>query len=109
MVYHLVFETAPEAFNEGIVAAVAWAAHGRDQPMLGEKLPVCGAGELAAAIRVEDEFGARCRSHLSPKLDLDDARRGFGDGWERSVHRADCRSCARDIWSVAGRRAAPPA
>jgi hypothetical protein len=39
MVYHLVFETAPEAFNEGIVAAVAWAAHGRDQPMLGEKLP----------------------------------------------------------------------
>jgi hypothetical protein len=27
--------------------------------MLGKELPVCGAGELAAAIGVQDELGAR--------------------------------------------------
>ena len=50
MINDLVFETAPERFDEGVVVAIAFAAHGSDQPMLGEDLSISGAGELAATI-----------------------------------------------------------
>jgi hypothetical protein len=51
----LVFERAPEGFDEGVIVAVAWTTHGSDQTMLGRELTISGAGELAAAIGVEDE------------------------------------------------------
>lgn len=44
----LVFETAPEGFDEGVVVAVAFAAHGGDQTVLGEELPVSGTGKLVS-------------------------------------------------------------
>ena len=59
VVNHFVFEAAPEAFDEGVVVAIAWATHGRDQAMLGEDFSIGGAGELAAPIGVHDEVGAR--------------------------------------------------
>ncbi len=52
---HFIFEAAPERFDEGVVVAVAFAAHGSDQTMLGEELPVSGTGELHPAIGVDDE------------------------------------------------------
>ncbi len=50
-----IFEAAPEGFDEGVVVAVAFAAHGSEQTMLGEELPVRGTGELHPAIGVDDE------------------------------------------------------
>src|SRR5438067_2349682 len=59
MVDQLVFEAAPEGFDEGVVIAVALAAHGSNQAMLSEHMTVSGTGKLAAAIGVEDEIGSR--------------------------------------------------
>src|SRR5664279_1680471 len=58
MVNDLVFETAPERLDEGVIVAVAFAAHGSDQAMLGKDLLVGCTGELAAAIGVNDEAPA---------------------------------------------------
>ena len=52
---HFVFEAAPEGLDEGVVVAVTFAAHGSEEAVLGEDLPVSGAGKLHAAIRVNDE------------------------------------------------------
>ena len=56
MVNELLFEAAPEGLDEGIVVAIAFAAHGGEEPVLSQELPVSRAGELTAAIRVEDEW-----------------------------------------------------
>ena len=50
-----VFEAAPEGFDEGVVVAIAFAAHGSDEAVLSQKLPISRAGELGAAIGVNDE------------------------------------------------------
>ena len=55
MVNEFVFEHTPKGFDEGVVIAVAFAAHGREQTVLIEQLAVGCAGELGAAIRVDDE------------------------------------------------------
>lgn len=38
----LVFEAAPEGFDEGIVVAVALATHGGDQAVVREHVPIGG-------------------------------------------------------------------
>ena len=55
MIDQFVFESAPKGFDKGVVVAVAFAAHGREQTVLGEHLSVGGAGELSTAIGVDDE------------------------------------------------------
>ncbi len=50
-----VFKAAPEGLDEGVIVAVAFATHGGDQTVLGQDLPVSGAGKLHAAIGVDDE------------------------------------------------------
>ena len=50
-----VFQAAPEGFDEGVIVAVAFAAHGSDQAILSEELPISRAGKLGAAIGVNDE------------------------------------------------------
>ena len=40
-----VFETTPEGLDKGVIAAVAWAARGSDEAVLGQDLPISGAGE----------------------------------------------------------------
>ena len=55
-----VFETAPEGLDEGVVVAIAFATHGSDQTVLGQDLPISGAGKLHAAIGMDEQacFGA---------------------------------------------------
>ena len=55
VVDNFVFKAAPEGFDEGVVVAIAFATHGSDQAVLSQDLPVSGAGELHAAIRVDDK------------------------------------------------------
>ena len=55
MVDQLVFQATPEGFDEGVVIAVACAAHGSDEMVLSQEVPVSGASELGAAVRVDDE------------------------------------------------------
>jgi hypothetical protein len=55
MIDQFVFESAPKRFDKGVVVAVAFAAHGSEQTVLGEHLSVCGAGELSSPIGVDDE------------------------------------------------------
>ena len=62
MIDQLVFEAAPEGLDEGIVVAIALAAHGGDEPVLSQELPVSRAGELAAAI------GEKAQSTGGPAL-----------------------------------------
>ena len=50
-----VFKAAPEGLDEGVVVAVAFATHGGDEAVLGEDLPVSGAGKLHSTIRVDDK------------------------------------------------------
>ena len=38
MIDQLVFEAAPEGFDEGVIVAVAFATHGSEQAMLREHL-----------------------------------------------------------------------
>jgi hypothetical protein len=59
MIDELVFEAAKEALDKSIVIAVTWATHGRDQPILGEQVPVGGASELTPTIRVENKSRLR--------------------------------------------------
>ena len=63
----LVFQAAPEGFDEGVVVAVALAAHGGDQAVSGEFLPIGVAGKLGAAIRVDDQRGTR-QEFAQPKM-----------------------------------------
>src|SRR5438128_7582406 len=58
MIDELVFEAAPEGFDEGVIVTVALATHGRAQTMLRQDLTVSGAGELAPTIGVKDEPGS---------------------------------------------------
>ena len=55
MIDQFVFESAPKGFDKGVVVAVGFAAHGREQMVLGEHLSVGGAGELSSPIGVDDE------------------------------------------------------
>ena len=55
MIDQFVFESAPKGFDKGVVVAVAFAAHGREQTVLGEHLAVGGAGELSSPIGVDNE------------------------------------------------------
>ena len=55
MIDQLVFEAAPKRLDKGVIVTVAWTAHRSHQPMLGQELPVSGAGKLAPAIGVDDE------------------------------------------------------
>ena len=48
-----VFEAAKERLDEGVIVAVGFATHGRDQAVLGQDLSVSGTGELSAAIGVD--------------------------------------------------------
>jgi len=50
-----VFERAPKGLDEGVVVAVALAAHGSKQTVLSEHLAVACAGELSSPIGVDDE------------------------------------------------------
>jgi len=52
---NFVFQAAPEGFDEGVIVAIAFAAHGSDETVLGEDLPVSRAGELRASIGVDDK------------------------------------------------------
>ena len=52
----LVFESAPEGFDKGVVVAVSWTAHGSSEPVLGQDLAVGSTRELAAAISMDDKF-----------------------------------------------------
>ena len=52
MIDQLVFETAPEGLDKGVIVAVALAAHGSEQTVLSEHLPVSCAGKLASPIGV---------------------------------------------------------
>src|SRR5271165_1473529 len=54
-VNHLQLEGAPEAFHGGVVVAIAFAAHGGDQPGPAQCAAVVGAGVLDAAIGVEQQ------------------------------------------------------
>lgn len=53
----LVFETAPERLNVGVVVAIALSAHRGKQLVFGQDCPVGSAGELGAAVGVDDEMG----------------------------------------------------
>jgi hypothetical protein len=55
VVDHFVFESAPEGFDEGVIVAIALAAHGSDQTVLSEDLAVSRAGKLHPTVRVDDE------------------------------------------------------
>ena len=79
MVDQFVFETAKEGLDEGIIVAVAFAAHRSDQAMLGQDLSISGAGELSSAIGVEDTISrgrtlakrhAQCADHQCSVEDL---------------------------------------
>ena len=50
-----VFEAAPEGFDEGVIVTIAFAAHGSDEAVMGEDLPVSRAGKLRASIGVDDK------------------------------------------------------
>ena len=56
MINHFVFESAPEGFDKGVVVAVAFTAHGSNEPMVSNELAVGSAGELATAIGVDDKI-----------------------------------------------------
>ena len=56
MVNEFVFEATPKRFNEGIVVAVALTSHRSEQSVLGQDMAISGAGELGAAIGVDDEW-----------------------------------------------------
>ena len=51
----LVFETAPERLDVGVVVAIALAAHGGEQAVFGEHLTISGTGKLHSPIRVHDQ------------------------------------------------------
>ena len=57
MVHELARECPEEAFDTGIVPAVAVAAHARGDAMLAEQMLVTRGGILAAAIRMVQEPG----------------------------------------------------
>ena len=59
VVDEFIFEAAPEGFDEGVVVAVAFAAHGSDQAILSKELPISRAGKLGAAIGVNDKGSCR--------------------------------------------------
>lgn len=76
---HFVFEAAPEAFDKGVIVAIAFAAHGSDQTVLGQDLAVGRTGKLHAAIRMDDESlsgtaleerHAQCSNHEAGIEDL---------------------------------------
>ena len=62
------FESAPEAFHEGIIVAVSFAAHRGHQAGLTECLTEIFAGVLNAAIRVEEQIGWRCQQAMAKAL-----------------------------------------
>jgi hypothetical protein len=69
VVDHFVFETAPEGFDEGVVVAVSFAAHGSDEPMLGQDLPVSDAGKLNSASHKHSQiYGASAPASFRPNL-----------------------------------------
>lgn len=74
----LVFEAAPKRFNEGVVVAVALAAHGGDQAVLGEHLSVGVAGKLGPTIRMHDQPRGR--------PSLRDSHLQGGDGQRRPIN-----------------------
>ena len=55
VVNQLVFEAAPKRFDEGVVVTVALASHRSEQSVLGQDMAISGAGELGAAIGVDDK------------------------------------------------------
>jgi len=61
------FEVEEEALNDGVIPAVALAAHAGDEAVSGQQGAVCLTGVLAAAVGVEDESGrgfAQVKGHL---------------------------------------------
>ena len=55
VINQFVFEAAKEALDKGVIVAVAFTSHGSGEAVLSQDLPVSCAGELAAAIGVDDE------------------------------------------------------
>ena len=49
-------QSAPEAFHDGIIVAIAFTAHRGDQTSLGQGLTVIVGGILNAAVRVKDQM-----------------------------------------------------
>jgi hypothetical protein len=57
MIDQLIFESAPEGFDEGVIIAVALAALGSDQAVLGQDLPISCAVSLGTVGNVWDIVG----------------------------------------------------
>jgi hypothetical protein len=57
VVDYFVFKAAPEGLDEGVIVAIAFATHGSDEVVLGQDLPISGAGKLHLAIGVDDKGG----------------------------------------------------
>ncbi len=55
----LVFEAAPKRLDEGIVVAVAFAAHGGDEPVLCKCAPERDAGKPRSPVAVGTGLAAR--------------------------------------------------
>ncbi len=55
----LVLQAAPKRLDEGVVVAVALAAHRGNEAVVGEDLAVRGAGKLGAAVGVHDQARRR--------------------------------------------------
>ena len=91
VVDQFVFETAKEGLDEGVIVAIAFAAHGSDQAMLGQDLSISGAGELSPAIGVEDTISlgrtlakrhAQCADHQCGVEDLAHSPSAYAPGEE---------------------------
>lgn len=58
----LALEHAKEAFNQGVIGTAAHGTHTTDQVMAFQKALVLVAGELAAAVRMQDDRRTRRRT-----------------------------------------------
>src|ERR1035437_7638742 len=92
MINQFVFESAPKGFDKGVVVAVRWAAHGNNEPVFGQELAVGCAGELGAAIGVEDKFWSRLTPRKSHAQGGDDQR-----GVEDLAHGPTDHASSKDI------------
>lgn len=57
-VNEFILQAAPERFHRGVIVAVAPAAHGGDEAVVGERGTIIGTGILHAAVGVMDKTGA---------------------------------------------------
>src|SRR5262249_58554399 len=70
-IHLLVFDAAPQPFDEDIVAPSPLAVHADGDVVVGEHAGECRAGELAALIRVEDFRLAVASESVLQRLDAE--------------------------------------